>query len=59
MPSEGVKYSAAFLGAAVSPSSHDALGASPEEIAQSANQLEDVNNVGKYSGGQLNLLIRN
>ena len=58
-PSEGVKFSSAFLGAAVSPSSHDALGASPEEIAQAAHQLENVNSVSKNSGGQLNLLIHN
>lgn len=54
---EGVKFSKAFLGAAVSPSSHDALGASPEEIAQSAQKLENVDKVSKNSGGQLNLLI--
>jgi hypothetical protein len=54
----GMSFSSAFLGAAVSPSSHDALGATPEEIAQSANKLEDVNRVGKFSGGQLNLLVR-
>ena len=54
---EGVKFNKAFLGAAVSPSSHDALGASPEEIAQSAQKLDNVDKVSKNSGGQLNLLV--
>lgn len=54
---DGMKFSKAFLGAAVSPSSHDALGASPEEIAQSAQKLDNVDKVSKNSGGQLNLLV--
>ena len=54
---EGVKFDTAFLGSAVSPVGSDVLGASKEEIAQSAQQLNDVNVVQRTNGGQLNLLI--
>lgn len=54
---EGVKFDTAFLGSAVSPVGGDALGASKEEISQSAQQLSDVNVVQRTNGGQLNLLI--
>lgn len=49
----GMGYNKAFLGAAVSPSS---LGATPEEIAQAASQLDDINKVASNTGGNLNLL---
>jgi len=52
---EGVKFSTAFLGSAVSPS--ESLGASQEEIVQSSQQLPDINVVQKTNGGQLNLLV--
>lgn len=51
----GMGYNQAFLGAAVSPSSQS-LGASPEEIAQAAQKLDDVNKVASNTGGNLNLL---
>lgn len=49
----GMGYNKAFLGAAVSPST---LGATPEEIAQAASQLDDINKVASNTGGNLNLL---
>ena len=51
----GMDFNNAFLGAAVSPSSAS-LGATPEEIAQSTNKLDDVNKVVSNTGGNLNLL---
>ena len=51
----GMDFNNAFLGAAVSPSSAS-LGASPEEIAQSTNKLDNMNNVASNTGGNLNLL---
>lgn len=53
----GMSIKTAYLGAAVSPSSKDSLGASPQEIAQSAAKLEGVDTVTRSRGGQLNLLI--
>lgn len=50
---DGMGYNEAFLGAAVSPST---LGATPEEIAQSTNKLDDINEVASNTGGNLNLL---
>jgi len=55
--SEGVKFDTAFLGSAVSPVGSDSLGASKEEIIQSARQLREVNVVQRTNGGQLNLLV--
>lgn len=52
---DGMEFNKAFLGAAVSPSSAS-LGASPEEIAQSTNKLDDINEVVSNTGGNLNLL---
>lgn len=50
----GMNFQQAFLGtAAVSPSS---LGASPNEMAQAANKLHNVNEVVSNTGGNLNLL---
>lgn len=50
---DGMGYNEAFLGAAVSPST---LGATPEEIAQSTNKLDHINEVASNTGGNLNLL---
>lgn len=49
----GMGFNQAFLGAAVSPSS---LGASPKELADSTNKLDNVNEVASNTGGNLNLL---
>lgn len=51
----GMEFNNAFLGAAVSPSSAS-LGATAEEIAQSTNKLDNINNVASNTGGNLNLL---
>lgn len=51
----GMDFNNAFLGAAVSPSSAS-LGATPEEIAQSTNKLDNINKVVSNTGGNLNLL---
>lgn len=48
-------FNTAYLGTAVSPSSAS-LGATPEEIAQSTNKLDNVNKVASNTGGNLNLL---
>ena len=52
---EDVQNGMEFLGAAVSPSSAS-LGATAEEIAQSTNKLDNINNVASNTGGNLNLL---
>jgi len=54
---DGVKFDTAFLGSAVSPVGADNLGASKEEIIQSAQQLREINVVQRTNGGQLNLLV--
>lgn len=50
----GMKFKAAFLGAAVSPSA--SLGASPEEMTQSTRKLDGIDKVSSNTGGNLNLL---